>query len=239
MRFPDPLIEGTLIRRYKRFLADVRLADGRQITAHCPNSGSMLGCLVEGGRVLLSPQDRPSRKLKWTWEIAYVGAGGAVPALINTMWPNRVVREAIEAGAVESLRGYPGVRGEVRYEGGRSRFDLLLEAPGRRRCFVEVKNVTLVHDGGVARFPDAVTTRGARHLRELSRVVAEGDRAALVFHVPRADAREVRPADAIDPAYGEALREAAAAGVELLALRCRVTPEEVVAEAALPVVLDG
>jgi len=233
VRFPEPLLEGTLLRRYKRFLADIQLADGTQVTAHCPNSGSMSTVAIEGNRALISRATNPKRKLGWTWEIAYVG-DGTVPALVNTMRPNHVVREAIEAGKVAKLAGYDTVRSEVPY-GERSRIDHLLSGAGRPDCYVEVKNVTLLQEPGVARFPDGVTSRGARHLRELMRVVADGGRAVQLFHVARGDADEVRPADAIDPAYGEALREAAANGVEVLAYRARVTPAEVVLAQELPV----
>jgi len=234
MQFPDPLVPGVLIRRYKRFLADVRLEDGREVTAHVANSGTMRSCNEPGSRIWLSPARNPKRKLKWTLEIIH--AGDDVPTLVNTALPNRVVRQGIERGVLTELSGYETIRPEVRY-GERSRIDLLLETPGRRRCFVEVKNVTLLEEAGLARFPDAVTERGTRHLRELMRVVSEGDRGALVFHVPRADAERVRPADDIDPLYGDTLREAAAAGVEILAYRARVTPEEVTLEQALEVVL--
>jgi sugar fermentation stimulation protein A len=240
MRFPQPLLEGVLVRRYKRFLADIRLEDGREITAHCPNSGSMKTVAIPGNRALVSPADNPKRKLKWTWEVAYVG-DGSVPALVNTALPNRVVREGIELGLIPELAQYDAIRPEVPY-GERSRIDLLLTGAGRPDTYVEVKNVTLLNDDepGMARFPDAVTTRGTRHLRELMGVVAAGGRGVLVFHTARGDAEQVRPADTIDPTYGETLREAHAAGVEILAYRVRVTPEEVTIERPLPVVLvDG
>lgn len=238
MRFPKPLVEGTLLRRYKRFLADVRLADGREVTAHCPNSGSMKTVAIAGNRALVSPADNPKRKLHWTWEIAYVGLDGGVPALVNTALPNRIVREGIEQGRITELADYPDTRPEVPY-GERSRIDLLLTGPDRRDCYVEVKNVTLLADDepGIARFPDAVTTRGTRHLRELMNVVASGGRGVLVFHVARADAEEVRPADAIDPEYGRTLREAVASGVEALAYRIHITPTDAAVERRLPVVL--
>lgn len=238
MRFPKPLVEGVLLRRYKRFLADVRLADGREVTAHCPNSGSMKTVAIPGNRALVSPADNPKRKLRWTWEIAYVGQEGDVPALVNTVLPNRIVREGIEQGRIRELADYPGIRPEVPY-GERSRIDLLLTGPDRRDCYVEVKNVTLMADDepGIARFPDAVTTRGTRHLRELMNVVAGGGRGVLVFHVARADAEEVRPADAIDPEYGRTLREAVAAGVEVLAYKIHITPTDAAMERQLPVVL--
>ena len=233
MRFHAPLVEGTLLRRYKRFLADVRLADGTEVTAHVANSGTMRSCSDPGSRVLLSPAANPKRKLRWTLEILFVGH---VATLVNTALPNRVVREAIEAGAVPELSGYPQIRPEVRY-GERSRIDLLLQVDDQPRCYVEVKNVTLLEEPGLARFPDAVTERGTRHLRELMGVVADGDRGVLVFHVPRGDAEQVGPADDIDPVYGQTLREAADAGVEILAYRARVTPDEVVLADRLPVIL--
>jgi len=238
MRFPTPLVQGTLVRRYKRFLADIRLEEGPEITAHCPNSGSMMTVAIPGNRALVSPANNPKRKLKWTWEVAYVGTGGDVPALVNTALPNKIVREGIERDLIGELSGYAGIRPEVPY-GERSRIDLLLTGEGRRDCYVEVKNVTLLADDepGIARFPDAVTTRGTRHLRELMNVVADGGRGVLVFHTARGDANEVRPADAIDPEYGRTLRQAVTAGVEALAYRIRVTPEEAAVERSLPVVL--
>ncbi len=235
MRFPDPLVEGVLIQRYKRFLADVRLPDGTEITAHVPNSGTMKTCSDPGSRVWISPAANPKRKLRWTLEIIEVGDGAL--ALVNTFHPNRIVREAIEAAAVPALAGYERLRPEVKY-GEHSRIDLLLESDDRPRCWVEVKNVTLLDRPGLGRFPDAVTTRGTKHVRELMRVVADGDRGVLFFHVPRGDIDEVRPADAIDPVYGRTLREAAAAGVEVMAWRAAVTTEQVVLGEPIPVILD-
>ena len=235
MHFENPLIEGVLIQRYKRFLADVRLPDGRVVIAHVPNSGTMRSCSDPGSRVWISPATDPRRKLKWTLEIIEVGDDTL--ALVNTYLPNRIVREAIEAGLVPALGGYPQVRAEVKY-GERSRVDLLLQADGRPRCWVEVKNVTLLEEPGLARFPDAVTTRGTRHLRELMNVVEQGERGVLFFHVPRGDADEVRPADTVDPVYGQTLRQAAEAGVEIMAWRARVTTAEVVLLRPIPVILD-
>lgn len=231
MKLPHPLTAGRLLRRYQRFLADVELADGTVVTAHCPNSGSMLGCAVPGSRVLLSSSDNPSRKLPFTWEL--VQADGCWVG-INTALPNRLVREGIEQGIVSELQGYERIRPEVCYGSERSRIDLLLEEPGQ--CYVEVKNVTLVEDG-VARFPDAVTVRGQKHLRELMAMVEAGARSVNLFVVQRADARAVAPADAIDPAYGRLLRQAAGAGVELLAYRARVTPSEIVLCHRLPILI--
>lgn len=217
------LLEGRLVRRYQRFLADVETAGGL-VTAHCPNTGSMLGCKDAGMRVWLSPAANPARKLAWTWELVETAPGVIVG--VHTGRSNALVREAIEAGAVPELAGYPTLRPEQRYGEG-SRIDLLLQAPGRPDCYVEVKNVTAAVEGGVGYFPDAVTARGAKHLRELAAMVAAGHRAVLVFCVQRGDVAEVRPADHIDPAYGRALRDALAAGVEVLALGATVTPQAI------------
>lgn len=230
MRLP-PLLPATLIRRYKRFLADVMLADGSIVTVHCPNSGSMKGCAVPGSPVFLSRSSNPARKYTLGWEL--VQADGFW-AGINTGLPNRLVREAIEDGTVTELQGYAGIRPEVPY-GEHSRIDLLLEG-ATGRCFVEVKNVTLVENGR-ALFPDAVTTRGQKHLLELMRVVSEGDRGVIFFTVQRGDGNSVSPADAIDPEYGRLLRMALANGVEALAYRALVTPEEIRLTERLPVVV--
>jgi sugar fermentation stimulation protein A len=220
VRLP-PLIAATLIKRYKRFLADVTLEDGSIITVHCPNSGSMKGCATPGSRVYLSRSAITTRKYPYTWEL--VEADGCW-AGINTGLPNRLVHEAIADGTVTELQGYDTVRQEVPY-GEHSRIDLLLEG-SRPRCYVEVKNVTLVEDGR-ALFPDAVTTRGQKHLNELMRVVREGDRGVIFFTVQRSDGNTVAPADRIDPEYGRLLRLALANGVEALAYRALVTPEEI------------
>lgn len=220
MKLP-PLISGTLVKRYKRFLADVILQDGTLTTVHCPNSGSMKGCAEPGSRVFLSRSPNLKRALPLTWELV---ESCGVWAGINTCFPNRLTREAIENGTVAELQGYTAIRAEVPY-GEASRIDLLLEG-SQRRCFVEVKNVTLV-DGNQALFPDAVTTRGQKHLRELMRVVREGDRGVIFFTVQRSDGHTVSPADLIDPEYGRLLRLALENGVEALAYRALVTPEEI------------
>jgi sugar fermentation stimulation protein A len=226
-----PLIPGTLIRRYKRFLADVELKDGSIVTVHCPNSGSMKGCANPGSRVYISRSSNPGRKFAFTWEL--VKADGFW-AGINTGLPNHLVREAIENGTVAELQGYAMIRPEVPY-GEHSRIDLLLESPGQR-CFVEVKNVTLV-ENNQALFPDAVTTRGQKHLHELMRVVREGDRGVIFFTVQRGDGSTVSPADDIDPEYGRLLRLAIKNGVEALAYRALVTPQEILLKERLPVVI--
>ena len=230
MRLP-PLIPGTLIRRYKRFLADVALKDGSIVTVHCPNSGSMKGCADPGSRVYISRSSNPGRKFAFTWELVKTDGFWAG---INTGLPNRLVREAIESGTAVELQGYATIRPEVSY-GEHSRIDLLLESPGRR-CFVEVKNVTLM-ENGLALFPDAVTIRGQKHLNELMRVVREGDRGVIFFTVQRGDGRSVSPADAIDPEYGRLLRLAITNGVEAFAYRALVTPQEILLTERLPVVV--
>jgi sugar fermentation stimulation protein A len=205
------LITGTLIRRYKRFLADVRLENGSTVTAHCPNSGSMKACCQPGRPVYLSYHDNPKRKLKYTWELidmptSLVG--------INTQVPNRLVAHAIASNDVAELSGYATLRREVK-AGMNSRIDILLESPDRRPCYVEVKNCTLVTDG-LATFPDAVTVRGQKHLMELQELVSAGCRCAMFFLIQRMDARYFSPADHIDPDYGSKLRQADQHGVEIL-----------------------
>lgn len=230
MLFPSPLLPGTLRQRYKRFLADVELDSQEQVVAHCANPGSMRSCLVPGGRVWLSRSPRLQRKLAYTWEIAEVES---TRVFVNPAAANQVVGEALQQKRITSLHNYSEIRREVRTGGG-SRIDFLLSRSGKR-CWVEVKNVTLSLGGGRTAFPDAVTARGRRHLEELSELKAAGDRAVMLFCVARGDAQSLEPADAIDPAYGAALRKAASAGVELLAYRCSVTLEGVSLEQELPI----
>ncbi len=237
MRFPSSLVRGVLVKREKRFLVHAVLDDGQAVIAHTNNTGTMLGCNTPDSPVWLSPANDPKRKLKWTYEL--VESDGVLVG-INTSVPNRLAVEAVEDGTVTELQGYDRVRTEVRYGAERSRIDVLLERGPEetpQRCWVEVKNVTLV-ENGVALFPDAVTERGRKHLRELTAMVAAGDRAAMLYVVQRADGEAFSPADAIDPAYGAALREAAAAGVEILAYRAEVSPEEIRLRTPLPVVLE-
>lgn len=233
MNFDPPLVHGTLIKRYKRFLADVRLDDGREVTAHCPNPGSMKTCAEPGWGVWLSPSTNPKRKLKWTLEI--IDADG-VPILVNTARPNHIVREAIESGHIPELADYPSLRAEVKY-GENSRIDLLLTDPDRCPCYVEVKNVTMGAEPAVAAFPDSVSKRAAKHMAELSVQVAQGHRAVVFFLVSRGDARAMRPAEEIDPTYAEALRSAAAEGVEVLAYRALIDSSAVTIGERVPVVL--
>lgn len=231
MLFDPPLMEATLLRRYKRFLADVLTEDGRELTAHCPNTGSMLGCMTPGARVWLSHTDDPKRKYAHTWQL--VEAGGT-PVGINTGLANRLVAEAVSAGLIGELAHWPSVRREVRYGARGSRIDLLYEE-GERCCYVEVKNVTAAVDRGVAIFPDAVSLRGTKHLEELMLMRREGHEAMLVFCVQRGDVHCVRPADSIDPAYGQRLREAVRSGVRVLAYGAEVSPSAVSLVRALDV----
>lgn len=236
MRFDAPLVTGRLIRRYRRFLADVRLDGGESVTAHCANTGSMLGCQPAGARVWLAASRDPRRRLAWTWELVEAAPGVLVG--VNTGRANRVVEEALRAGRVPELRGYADLRREQRYGQENSRVDFLLDDAGRGRCYVEVKSVTLGDGQGGGWFPDARTVRGARHLRELVLERQRGHRSVLLFCVQRGDVHRVRPAAQIDPEYAAMLAAAMAAGVEVYALRCRVTPREIALDLALPVELD-
>lgn len=223
MKFETPLIEGRLIQRYKRFFADVELANGDKVTAHCPNSGSMLSVKDTGARVWLSPASNPDRKLKFTWELVEI-FGGLVG--INTNHPNRIVADAIAAGEIAQLTGYDSLKREQKY-GKNSRIDVLLESDGKPACYVEVKNVTLKRGPGPAipvEFPDAVTERGTKHLHELSAVAQAGGRAVMFYLVQRGDAARFGIAADIDPAYAAALKTAQKAGVEVLCYGCDVTP---------------
>lgn len=235
MEFAEPLTAGRLVRRYKRFLADVELGAGAVITAHCPNPGSMMGLVHRGAQVWLSAARRPGRKLPYTWEM--VRAGAALVG-INTGRTNAIVAEALAAGRIPELGGYGRVRREVPY-GARSRIDLLLDGPGRPTCYVEVKNVTLKRHGGrrsgAAEFPDAVTARGTRHLGELARMAEAGGRAVVVYLVQRGDCDRFRLAADIDPSYASAHRAAHAAGVEFLCYCCKMSLEAIELDRPLPV----
>ncbi len=232
MRYATPLIEGRLIRRYQRFLADVELADGSTLTAHTPNTGSLAGCCVPGSRVWLRDSGNPERKYRFGWELVEPHPGVLVG--INTALPSVLVQEALAEKRIKELKGYDNVRPEVKYGKENSRIDLLLTGRGRPDCYVEIKNVTLA-EGGIAFFPDSVSTRAAKHLRELEHVVAAGGRGVIFFCVQRHDTREVRPADHIDPDYGKALRHALENGVEAVALAARVSPDGVALESCLKV----
>ncbi|WP_281928646.1 DNA/RNA nuclease SfsA [Roseibium album] len=220
MKFAAPLASGRLVKRYKRFLADVVLDEnGSEVTAHCANPGSMLGLKEPGSRVWLSQSDNPKRKLKYSWEI--IEADGALVG-INTAHPNRLVEEAIEAGRIKALSGYETLRREVKY-GKNSRIDILLEDGNGKKTYVEVKNVHLMRQAGLAEFPDSVTARGAKHLVELADMVAEGHGAAMVFLVQRPDCDRLSLASDIDPAYASAFAAAREAGVNTYAIGCDVT----------------
>lgn len=233
MRYDTPLLEGRLLRRYLRFLADVELADGSVITAHTPNTGSLAGCCTPGARVWLRDTGSTTRKYRHSWELVEPRPGILVG--INTGLPPALVREALAARRVRELAGYGEVRAEVKYGRENSRIDLLLRDARRPDCYVEVKNVTLAEQRA-AYFPDAVSERAAKHLRELEHVVKSGGRGVIFFCVQRGDVREVRPADHVDPAYGKALRRALARGVEAVAYAARVTPVEIRLQKRLAVV---
>ena len=233
MEFPDPLVRGRLIRRYKRFLADVELDGGEVVVAHCANPGSMLGLAEPDMEVWLSPSRNPARKLKYTWELTTVD-GHLVG--INTAWPNALVEEAVRAEKVDELAGYQGLRREVRY-GRNSRIDLLLESPDQPPCYVEVKNVHLKRGPEAAEFPDSVTKRGTKHLGELIDMAASGARAVMVYLVQRADCTRVEIAADIDPEYDQALRSAVNSGVEALCYSCKVGRKAIELERRLPLAL--
>ncbi len=233
MIFPDPLIKGTLLRRYKRFLADVELAGGETVTAHCANPGSMLSVDAPGSEVWLSPSRNPERKLKYSWEMIRVG-GGLVG--INTAHPNHLVAEAIAAGRVGELAGYGSLRREVKY-GKNSRIDILLENGSGEKCYVEVKNVTMKRDlspTAPAEFPDSPTARGLKHLGELALMARAGHRAVMLYLVQRQDARSFAIAADVDPDYAKALKKAIKAGVEALCYGCTLSPREIAVASAIP-----
>lgn len=236
MRFPAPLLRGRLVRRYKRFLADVVLDTGEAVTATCPNTGSLLGLAVPGAVVWLSTSDSPTRKYRHTWELveADLGAGPMLVG-VNTSHPNRLVAEAIAGGRIKPLVGYPELRREVKY-GVASRVDLLLGCPERGSCYVEIKNVHMMRRRGLAEFPDSITARGAKHLGELAAMVAAGHRAVMLFLIQRRDATRLALARDIDPTYVAAFDIARAAGVEMLAYRCRMTPDAILIDKQVPIV---
>jgi sugar fermentation stimulation protein A len=236
MRFALPLVPARLVRRYKRFLADVLLESGEALTVHVANPGAMTGLAAPGARVWLSKSDSKARKLAYSWELVEVDFGaGAELVGVNTAHPNPIAAAAIAAGAIPELAGYASLRREVRY-GRNSRIDILLEDSSRPACYVEVKNVHLMRETGLAEFPDCVTARGAKHLDELAGVVAAGGRAMMLFLVQIGSAARLRLARDIDPAYGAAFDRARAAGVEAIAWRCRISHEAILLEGPVPVV---
>jgi sugar fermentation stimulation protein A len=236
MRFAEPLVEGRLVERYKRFLADVDLATGERVTTHCANPGAMMGLKEPGSRVLLSRATNPNRKLLFNWEFVEVPAGGGPRQLvgINTSRPNALVAEALRDGQLEPFRAYERVRPEVRY-GQNSRVDFLLEREHAPPCYLEVKNCHLMREAGFAEFPDCVAARSAKHLYELADMAAAGARAVLLY-VIQMKAERFDVARDIDPAYDAAFRYALAAGVETYAYTCRITPDEIVIDREIPVV---
>jgi sugar fermentation stimulation protein A len=234
MRFRSPLVEGRLVQRYKRFLADIELEDGQVITAHCANPGSMIGLKEPGSRVFLAPATNPKAKLSHSWELIEADLpGGKQLVGINTTNPNRLAEEAIQSGAVPDLAGYASFRREVPY-GENSRVDILLEDPARPPCFVEVKNCHLMRIKGLAEFPDSITERGAKHLAELAREVGSGARAVMLFIVQMQADSFALAAD-LDPAYANAFQTACSAGVEALAYTCCVAQDEIVVDRRIPI----
>jgi sugar fermentation stimulation protein A len=229
MKFTHPLQEARLIKRYKRFLADVQLGDGSTTTLHCPNTGSMLHCAEPGSRVWYSASANIKRKYPLTWEQVEVDGHNRVG--INTWRANALVNEALQNDVIPSLRGYGELRSEVVYGNEGSRIDFLLTDAANRpmqSCYLEVKSVTLGLGNGLGAFPDAVTSRGLKHLRELMAMRASGKRAVLFFCVQHTGIDTVMPADQLDPAYGKALREACRAGVEVMAWGCDIGSEEII-----------
>ncbi|WP_375465816.1 DNA/RNA nuclease SfsA [uncultured Methylobacterium sp.] len=238
MQFSAPLIEGRLVQRYKRFLADVMLADGTTVTPHCANPGAMMGLNAPGSRVLLSEANSPSRKLRYSWELVEADLpGGAQWVGINTLRPNALVAEAFHAGRLAPLAGYTLLRPEVRYAAA-SRVDFLASGEGVRPAHVEVKNCHLMRRPGLAEFPDCVAARSARHMRDLAEVVAAGGRAVVIVVVQMA-AERFDVARDLDPAFDRAFRAARAAGVETHAYRCRIDPRGVTIADEIPIVTPG
>ncbi len=234
MKFASPLIRGRLVRRYKRFLADVILDDGRELTAVCPNTGAMLGLTAPGSIVWLSQSANPARKYAHTWELIEndLGAGPQLVG-INPQHPNKIGAEAIAAGRIPELAGFSTLKREVKY-GVSSRIDILLDDPAKGLAYVEIKNVHLMRKAGFAEFPDCVTERGVKHLRELSAMAALGHRAVMLYLIQRSDADRLSMAADIDPVYVRALATARKAGVEALAYRCHMSVNGMELDCAVP-----
>ncbi|MEJ2542673.1 MAG: DNA/RNA nuclease SfsA [Calditrichaceae bacterium] len=233
MKFEKSLIAGILLKRYKRFLVDVKLENGQFTTAHCPNSGSMKTCKEPGWKVLVSESDNPKRKLKYTWEMVH---NGKCWIGINTQIPNKIAMEAIQNNVIPELSGYEKIQAEVKY-GQNSRIDILLSGD-KGICYVEVKNVTLVEADGFYKFPDAVTERGRKHLYELLEMVKTGHRAVMLYVVQRSDGTTFKPADHIDPKYASALKEVHQQGVEILVYQADVSPTEIILNKSIPFSLE-
>lgn len=229
MKFPNPLIKGTLIKRYKRFLADVTLETGEEITAHCANPGSMLGLKDPGSTVWLSPATNPKRKLKYSWELIETNDFNKKTLVgINTSLPNKLAEEAILNGTIKELLDYQNLKREVKY-GENSRIDILLDNPeiNEQKCYVEIKNVHLLRENNLAEFPDSVTARGAKHLKELSDMVKQGHRAVMFYLIQREDCTSFSLAEDIDKAYKDAFLKAIDTGVEAIAYKCKLTTTEI------------
>lgn len=236
MNFKSPLLRGRLVKRYKRFLADIVLDDGREITASCPNTGSMLGLCDPGLAIWVSQTHSPTRKYAHTWELVELGQGRSRSFVgINTGHPNAIVSEAVTAGQIPPLAGYTSQRREVKY-GQSSRIDLLLEDPTKGLAYVEIKNVHLLREPGLAEFPDSKTERGVKHLAELTDMVRAGHRAVMIYLIQRGDCARFRPAADIDPKYAASLVAARASGVEAYAVTCRISPEAIEVERVLPAI---
>ncbi len=226
--------QAFILKRYKRFMVDIRLANGEEMTIHCPNTGSMKNCWVKGGLCWFSRTDKLHRKLLGTLELTVTPEGFLCG--VNTQLSNYLVREGIECGIIKELQDYEDIRAEVKYGSEKSRIDFLLSKAGQD-CYVEVKNVTFGIGGGRILFPDAVTERGVKHLRELIKMVGQGHRSMLVFCVQHAGAKTVGLADEIDPYYAQVMQQALSAGVEVIAYSCRLSPEEIAVEKRLPFIL--
>jgi len=237
LQFASPLLPATLLKRYKRFLTDAELSDGQLVTAHCPNTGSMLNCMELGGRIWLEHSNDPKRKLAYSWRFSEIE--GSLISVYSAL-ANQLVKEALAAGGIPELEGYATTKPEAKV--GASRIDFKLSDPDRSDAFVEVKSVTLHQGDGLGQFPDAVTERGQKHIRELMTLAAEGKRAVLLFVAQHESIQRFSPADEIDPEYGRLLREAMKTGVEVLAYGCEFlrdceVPQGIQLGKALPVLL--
>lgn len=231
MQFPSPLIQGMLVKRYKRFLADVLLADGSTVIAHCPNTGAMTGCAEPGWTVWLSPSTNPKRKLLFTWEVVLTDQQHWIG--INTHRANTLVKEAILQDRIAELTGYQSLETEVRFGEEKSRVDFLLSDPDKADCYLEVKSVTLL-EGSEGYFPDATTLRGQKHLRELGSIVDQGKRAVLLFCVQHTGIQSVQVAKHIDPDYAKELKRAMLKGVQVLCYGCEISAEKIYINQSLP-----
>lgn len=245
MKYDPPLQRANFLRRYKRFLADVVLANGEEVTIHCPNTGSMKNCLIENSPCWYSESSNPKRKYPYTWELATTVSGHL--AGINTGLANKLVAEAIANNTITELSQYDECCAEVVYGEEKSRIDFLLRSAAKPDCYVEVKSVTLINDGGntegsslgtgLGLFPDSVSTRGSKHLRELILMRQRGYRAVLLFCVQHMGIEQVSPADEIDPVYGQTLREAVKKGVEVIAYRAKISEFEITLSHPIDVIL--